>query len=157
MIVVPADAVVPMAQFPLAWRFTAAEAGWTPARLADIRPLTPAFAAALGARLAMRFDSGPHEGRGAGPSHEIPAPCVNQADVVRTREALAGLGASDAERVLLSWDDRTALETSWRTFRTHWETFCYPGSDDVTITPVDERWTLCYHHWEAFTFTPWPA
>jgi hypothetical protein len=154
MIVVPAEAVVPMAQFPLAWRFTAAEAGWTPARLADIRPLTPAAAAVLNTRLAARR---PAPDGHTEASHEIPAPCVSHEDVVRTREALAGLGAADAERIVISWDERTALETSWRTFRTHWETFCYPGTDDATIAPLDERWTLCYHHWEAFTFTPWPA
>jgi hypothetical protein len=155
MIVVTADAVLPMTQFPLAWRFTAAEAGWTPARLADIRPLTPALAAAVSARLEARRS--PLEGHASEASLDIPAPCVSQADVVRTREVLAGLGAADAERVVVSWDERCALETSWRTFRSHWETFCYPGTDDVTVVPLDERWTLCYHHWEAFTFVPWPS
>jgi hypothetical protein len=152
MIVVPADAVVPMAQFPLAWRFTAAEAGWTPARLADVRPLTAAFASTLHARLATR-GPGP-DGRVPESGQDIPAPCVSEADVVRTREALGALGPSDTERIILSWDERTALETSWRTFRGRWENFCYPSSDDVTIVPIDERWTLCYHHWEAFTFVP---
>ena len=37
------------------------------------------------------------------------------------------------------------------------EAFCYPGSDDVTITPLDERWVLCYHHWEAFSFAARPS
>ena len=54
---------------------------------------------------------------------------------------------------LVSWEPAVALETSWRTFTTQWQAFCYPGTDDVTISPLDERWVLCYHHWEAFSFT----
>ena len=23
----------------------------------------------------------------------------------------------------------------------------------VTVSPLDEGWVLCYHHWEAFSFT----
>ena len=53
----------------------------------------------------------------------------------------------------MSWEPTVALETSWRTFTTQWQAFCYPGTDDVTISPLDERWVLCYHHWEAFSFT----
>jgi hypothetical protein len=56
-------------------------------------------------------------------------------------------------RVVVSWDRRTALETSWGTFASQWESFCYPGSDDATVCPLDERWVLCYHHWEAFSFS----
>ena len=87
------------------------------------------------------------------PDVHIAAPCENAADVVRTRDTLAGLPIGADERIVVSWEPAVALETSWRTFTTQWQAFCYPGTDDVTISPLDERWVLCYHHWEAFSFT----
>ena len=133
MITVDGADVVPMDQFPLAWRFT--DERWDARRggpRADLHPLRPARA------------------------RELAAPCVNAADVVRTRDALGNLPIGADERIVVSWEPAVALETSWRTFTTEWQAFCYPGTDDVTISPLDERWVLCYHHWEAFSFTTRP-
>ena len=96
-----------------------------------------------------------HHGEGR-PDVHIAAPCESAADVVRTRDALGGLPIGADERIVVSWEPAVALETSWRTFTTEWQAFCYPGTDDVTISPLDERWVLCYHHWEAFSFTARP-
>lgn len=152
MIRVDASDYVPLAHFPLAWRFT--DARWDlrgPAALRDVRPLTVTRAKSLcgplsAACAATRDDASRH----------VPAPCESDADVQRVAAALAGLPIADGERLVLCWDERTALETSWQTFRQHWETFCYPGSDDLTVSPLDERWVLCYHHWEEFSFTARP-
>lgn len=40
----------------------------------------------------------------------------------------------------------------WGTFVSFWDDFCYAGSDDVTILPLREHWTLCYDHDEQFRF-----
>ena len=87
------------------------------------------------------------------PDVHIAAPCENEADLVRTRDALRALPVDADARIVVSWEPAIALETSWRTFAAQWQAFCYPGTDDVTICPLDERWVLCYHHWEAFSFT----
>jgi hypothetical protein len=154
LIVVTIDAadVVPMDQFPLAWRFT--DERWDARRgslRADLRPLRPARAGELAPRLADAC-AVYHHGEGK-PDVHIAAPCENEADLVRTRDALGALPIDADARIVVSWEPAIALETSWRTFAAQWQAFCYPGTDDVTISPLDERWVLCYHHWEAFSFT----
>lgn len=149
MITVAATDVVPMNQFALAWRFT--DERWSRrggAALRDVRPLTVARAAALHGPLADAC----HVARESSAQH-LPAACQDEAGAREVGAALAALAPADQERIVLSWDPQTALETSWRTFREQWEVFCYPGSDDLTISPLDERWMLCYHHWEEFSFT----
>ncbi|HWJ54632.1 MAG TPA: hypothetical protein VNR90_00425 [Vicinamibacterales bacterium] len=147
----PAD-VVPMDQFPLAWRFT--DERWDARRgglRADLRPLRPARARELAPRMAEAC-AAHHQDEGK-PDVHVAAPCESAVDVVRTRDALAGLPVAADERIVVSWEPTVALETSWRTFTMQWQAFCYPGTDDVTISPLGERWVLCYHHWEAFSFT----
>ena len=108
----PAD-VVPMDQFPLAWRFT--DERWDARRgglRADLHPLRPARARELAPRLAEacavhHLD----EGR---PDVHIAAPCESAADVVRTRDTLAGLPIGADERIIVSWEPTVALETSWQ-------------------------------------------
>jgi hypothetical protein len=148
----PAD-VVPMNQFALAWRFT--DERWSRrggAALRDVRPLTAVKAAAVHAPLAAACQVARESN-----VQQVPAACQDRAEARQVGTALASLPPSDDERIVVSWDALTALETSWRTFREHWEVFCYPGSDDLTISPLDQRWVLCYHHWEEFSFAPGPA
>jgi hypothetical protein len=155
VLTVEAADVVPMDQFPLAWRFT--DERWDTRRgglRADLRPLRPARAVELAPIMADAC-AVHHRGEGK-PDVHIAAPCESAADVVRTRDALDGLPVDPEERIIVSWEPTVALETSWQTFTTQWQAFCYPGSDDVTISPLDEGWVLCYHHWEAFSFTGRP-
>lgn len=152
IIIDPAD-VVPLDQFPLAWRFT--DERWTrrgAGQLRDIHPLSAGRAAELHGPMIAACQAAREAARDTAAEH-VAAACQDEAGARRVGEALASLGPADDERIVISWDPRAALETSWRTFRTHWEVFCYPGSDDATITSVDERWVLCYHHWEEFSFT----
>jgi hypothetical protein len=54
--------------------------------------------------------------------------------------------------VVVSWDESTAHRTTWEVFTAHWDTFCYPASDDVLILPDSIGWALAYFHWEEFQF-----
>ena len=65
---------------------------------------------------------------------------------------LRSLDVSPETAVLLSWDEETALRTTWCIFKKHWEAFCYPGSDDVTISPDSDSWLLYYSHEEQFEY-----
>ena len=65
---------------------------------------------------------------------------------------LRSLDVSPETTVLLSWDEETALRTTWRIFETYWEAFCYPSSDDVTISPESDSWLLYYSHEEKFEY-----
>jgi hypothetical protein len=149
IVVGPGD-FLPLEQFPLAWRFT--DQDWDdPALRRDLHPLRAARAAELQPRLAAACAAHHHGEQAA--EVQIEAPCESAADARRTRDALDALPIHPATRVVVLWDDRTALETSWGTFASQWKSFCYPGTDDATICPLDERWVLCYHHWEAFSFS----
>jgi hypothetical protein len=67
-------------------------------------------------------------------------------------EFLATLEIERMKHVLVSWDEDTALHTTWAIFADNWEAFCYPSSDDVAIAPRDNTWVLIYDHFELFTF-----
>ena len=69
-----------------------------------------------------------------------------------SEEFLASLGTEDTTELFLSWDFQTAIKTTWSIFRSYWDDFCYPASDDVGVTPLDDSWLLCYHHEEMFEF-----
>jgi len=60
-------------------------------------------------------------------------------------------------RVVVSWEQHTALQTTWEVFTAHWDDFCYPSSDDVHVWPESERWVLLYHHEHEFQFGERPA
>jgi hypothetical protein len=68
------------------------------------------------------------------------------------RERLLQAVSTDQQQVVISWDQQTAVVTSWGIFCEHWDDFCYASSDDVTIWPASEEWVLCYHHAEKFYF-----
>jgi len=131
-----------MAEFPVAWRWTSAEhAVLGDDDLARIRPLSLRSAEDAGkAALARRPDAS---------GIRIFAP-AEQAELVAN--ALATLPIARDEVVLVSWDSRTAAETTWTVFRRHWDSFCYPGSDDVTIWAPSSAWTLAYEHSGFFVF-----
>jgi hypothetical protein len=144
--IAPAD-VLPLEQFALAWRFTdASRADFAPTGLADLRPLRDRAAEALEDRLLPVW-AAHHEAAADGAVWFDAG-----ADAEASRAALAALPGAGAERVLVHWGLAVALETSWGTFVAHWDDFCYPGSDDVLVTPLTEAWVLCYHHWEEFSF-----
>jgi hypothetical protein len=65
---------------------------------------------------------------------------------------LQALVPNDEQSVVASWDDRTAVLTAWWVFRTYWDDFCYPSSDDVTVIPHSGDWLLWYDHEERFLF-----
>ncbi len=57
------------------------------------------------------------------------------------------------ERIVVSWSSDIALVTRWDTFLDHWDAFCYPSSDDVTVMPLRGGWALCYYHDELMEFS----
>jgi hypothetical protein len=54
--------------------------------------------------------------------------------------------------VVISWDKNTAVLVNARTFTEFWDDFCYAGSDDVSIFPLNVQWMLGYFHDEYFEF-----
>ena len=67
-------------------------------------------------------------------------------------QQLATLVALSAQPVVVVWQPTEAVAVAWEVFCAHWNTFCYPASDDASIRPLDERWCLEWHHDEYFLF-----
>ena len=54
--------------------------------------------------------------------------------------------------VIISWDQNTAIRTTWEVFTTFWSEFCYPSSDDVFVWCESNIWALFFHHEQEFQF-----
>lgn len=54
--------------------------------------------------------------------------------------------------ILVSWQPELAVFTDSELFLAHWQEFCYPGSDDVSVLPLDTSWVLHFWHEEEFLY-----
>lgn len=123
-------------RFPLKWRWTDPRwASLPPQELARIRPLRSEAAQLLWRRC-----------RGV------------EAEAVETATSGAPLGAdSGAEimrrlapttRIVVCWDERTAVLTDAGLLAVRWKDFCYPSSDDCFVATLDGALVLRWDHEE---------
>lgn len=131
-----------LAEFPLGWRFRSPWGSIPPEHLAQIRPLSAAAAAGVASVGADRIPRLHGEMRTERTDH--PPAVVHQ--------FLLQLPVAADCAVVLSWDASTAVVTTWEIFVHHWDDFCYPASDDVTLAPLSGDWMVSYHHYEALQF-----
>jgi hypothetical protein len=131
----------PLAEFPLRWRWTEARGNVLPeSDLARIRPLTTVRAAALAPHAAYLCDE----------RRDLPKWMNADEDARNVEVQLRALHIDPRDRVVVSWDDETAVVTDWDLFCRYWDDFCYAASDDVTVFALSGEWVLCYDHSEAF-------
>jgi hypothetical protein len=127
--------------FPLCWRWTEERANVLPAHdLARIHPLTAARAAEIAPRAAYLCDQ----------RRDLPFWLNADAAPAKVEARLRALHIAPKERVVVSWNEGTAVVTDWDFFCHYWDDFCYPSSDDVTVLAVNGQWVLCYDHCEVF-------
>lgn len=145
---------VPLDGFRLRWRWTDPRYNVLPvADLAAIHPLSLAKAREINSLTMPCLRSLAWSPREAVPEHfrsaatEISA----EGDAATVGACLQELSVSD-QPVVVSWDKRTAVLTTWKVFHTYWDDFCYPSSDDVTVVPLSGEWLLWYDHEERFVF-----
>jgi hypothetical protein len=138
----PSD-FVSLDTFPLGWRFA-------PERVGSISSTTLARIRALSADRAAAFAHGARERCEEAARFAVTFRSDESPGVVRAQ--LQALPPHPATGILISWDARTAVASDWEVFVAHWDDFCYPSSDDVTMWPLDDGWTLCYRHYEIFQF-----
>lgn len=143
----PPDAFVPVEAFPLYWRWSQASHALLPAAvLATIHPLTPEAARALSDQASARCPACSD----IQPLVDIRARASSDEQAVRSQLLTLPVGAPDT--IVVQWLPHMAVLTSWGTFVTHWDDFCYPASDDVSVWDPSADWALCYCHHEHFTF-----
>lgn len=66
---------------------------------------------------------------------------------------LDSLGFEDTKKILLEWDDETAVLTNWRFLKIHFSDFFYPGSDDITVFDESMQWSILIHHSETIYYS----
>ena len=141
--------------FPLGWRWIDPSYTVLPASVvATIRPLTPAKAQEIWDITEPYWRALFPSPVGTDPKNVFEATAAVRAagDVSSVREWLRALLPRRDLSVVVSWDNRCAILTTWSVFCTCWDNFCYPSSDDVTILPLSGKWLLCYHHEAWFIF-----
>ena len=125
-------------QFPLAWRWTQPSHSVLPGEvLARIRPLSPSEAARV---------------RTAYPAQGASVVSCSASESADVHGWLRTVQPDPQLSVYVSWSQDLAVQTTWDIFAEYWDDFCYPSSDDVTVTPVTGTWRLIYHHYEQFDF-----
>lgn len=132
---------VPLADFPLRWRWTEPRGNTLPPRvLARIRPLSAARAAELAPHAAYLCDE----------RRELSREMRADGEAASVAAWLRTLHIDPTTRVVVSWDAASAVVTDWEVFCRYWDDFCYPAADDVTILPLSEDWVLCYDRFQLF-------
>jgi hypothetical protein len=54
--------------------------------------------------------------------------------------------------VIVMWEPTIAVAVPWHVFCTHFWSFCYPVTDDVSVWPISELWGLQYDHQDQLIF-----
>lgn len=126
--------------FELAWRWTNPSHNVLPPEvMAQIVPLDEV---AVPSGLAVRDQ--------LNRAQVIDIRSMSTCDVDEARRWLLELPAVPAEKIVINWGLRSAVQTTWEIFARFWDDFCYPSSDDVEIYPPSGDWILLYHHRELF-------
>lgn len=113
-----------LAGFELAWRWTDPEHDVLPSdALATIRPMSPLEARAFAAEASARFEPAPVADYDLSILAEW-----DDAEAVRLR--LEALPVSSEAEIIVRWRPELAVRTLWSTFVRHWDSFCYPSSDE---------------------------
>lgn len=135
---------MPMSEFGMRYRWTE-HIRLSPKKLARIKPLTVPKADEAWRRSSDFREPKAADGR---PS------ALLWTEIEELAEPTDAAGADWLERridadespIIVCWNRDTAIETDARMFARHWESFCYPSSDDVAVFPLHLGWLVTYWH-----------
>lgn len=144
------DDFAELASFSLSWRWTDRKWNLLPdTALAGIRPLADAAARQAWTTLKSLFH--PNDWN-LDPQHFGPLQEVDTSgDAEPVRAWLEHVIPPHSDDVLIQWEPGLAALTHEAVFRTYWDDFCYPSSDDVLIWPLSDAWAAFYFHEESLT------
>lgn len=140
----------PLENFRLKWRWTDARWNLLPSDvLANIRPLAPVKAVEVNDKTSVFH---PDKGFLPGTYRLADEIETKHEDAQRVRDWLQLHIPSLEERVIVCWNFNDAVVTTAAIFCDYWDDFCYPGSDDASISPFSGEWIFCYWHEKVFFF-----
>ena len=144
----------PLDAFPLSWRWTDSRyADFSVSELSEVHCLTQEKARAIAAYLRSTVAAWQ-----AHPASAAGARTISTAGDPRAVGAwLAQQWPGLQTLVLVSWDSATAVAVIWGLFVQRWDDFCYPSSDDVTVTAATGQWVVEYAHYEQFRWLARPS
>ena len=138
--------------FALKWRWLERKHyPLAPNDLSRIRPLASHRAQEFWTR-SLTLANGPD---GTIPNSElfdVPATCAGAHEHENTQSWIRSLIPDSDRDVVVSWQREWAVVTDIELFVDHWESFCYPSSDDTSVWPESESWILQYSHDDTLRF-----
>jgi len=137
-------------EFQLKWRWT--DAKWNklpPTIIQQINPLAKEKASEIVKIHNQYFLA---DGLDSESFEEIKSIKADTTDSSAIQNRLKNKVFDESLLIVVSWTEDLAVRTTWSTFCDYWDDFCYPASDDVSISPIDLSWLLFYHHEEYFDF-----
>ncbi len=135
---------------PLAWRWTEEKHTLLPENiLSQLHPLKAFEAKSLWDRTSEFLAC---EGLAEEEFEEVISLDTSAIPVGAGKEWMENLQPDLEVAVSISWDQHTAIRTTWQIFTSYWEAMCYPASDDVVIVPDSADWALYYYHEETLHF-----
>ena len=143
---------IPFDEFELKWRFTEEEYNVLPeSHLAEIKPLNKDAGVALG---NLFFDTGLMGQYKLNPEHfnSIIEFDLRSKSEEEGRKWLSSLKIDSDQTIFLYWDSWGSATTNWMIFKTYYDDFFYPGSDDLILTDKKFSWILYFFHEEFIYF-----
>ncbi|MBN4074030.1 hypothetical protein JYT61_00555 [bacterium AH-315-E10] len=80
--------------------------------------------------------------------HKIESLEIDDDDVVRDWLRIC----MPSDTIIMSWQPDTAILIRTELFINHWEKFCYPALDNISIWPLSEKWIVHYWNEEVFWY-----
>jgi hypothetical protein len=142
---------LPIERFAYRWRFTNPKyVQLTPTELNQLHPLSLTASNSVDTEIRSLLDK-----RKLPVTTDVFGRMVKydtSGDPLDTKEWLERTLRNLHGLVIVSWDADNAVVTSLQLFLKYWDDFCYPGSDDTTIVPLDLSWIIQYWHEEVICF-----
>ncbi|GJQ61097.1 MAG: hypothetical protein SCALA702_01500 [Melioribacteraceae bacterium] len=74
---------------------------------------------------------------------------IENYDEDKVSKWLKQLNVNENQPIYLSWDKITGAMTNWNLLVKYWDTFYYPGSDDLIVFCENRNWLLFFSHAES--------
>lgn len=140
----------PIEDFSLKWRWTDERWNLLPTKfIQQINPLTDTKAKEVDEIHKQYFSS-----------HELNEKFFEKVETIQAETSdfsvvqnwLESKIKAEQNYIAVCWGKDLAVKTTSEIFCNYWDDFCYPTSDDVSISPLNLSWLLFYSHSEYFVF-----
>lgn len=144
--------IIEMKDFELKWRFTEEKYDVLPElHLNQIKPLSKGACNFLDQYIKSTVlqDNEPFK---KNLFHTVEYIYVSEANERDVKEWLYQRGVAFDKNVYVSWDSEKGAIVPWKILIDYFDSFYYPGSDDLIAIDENLNWALLFAHWETIFF-----